>query len=56
MERREFLSTITATSACAMAAFPIAGAQVSVKVTAQTQKKYGVKISVLRRGYEKEEL
>jgi uncharacterized repeat protein (TIGR04076 family) len=54
MERREFLTTVAATSACAMAASTLAGAENGSSAGAQTQKKYGVKISVLRRDFEKE--
>jgi uncharacterized repeat protein (TIGR04076 family) len=51
MERREFLTTLAATSGCAVAA--TAGEQ-SAGAGAQAQKKYGVKITVLKRNYEKE--
>jgi uncharacterized repeat protein (TIGR04076 family) len=54
MKRREFLTTVAATSACAMAASPFAGAENGSSADGQTQTKYGVKISVLKRGYEKE--
>ena len=51
MERREFLTTMAATSACAIAAPTAAGAK---DAAGQAQKKYGVKISVLKRGFENE--
>lgn len=54
MERREFLTTIAATSACAMAATPLAGDDHGPSADDQAQKKYGVKITVLKRGFEKE--
>ena len=54
MERREFLTTIAATSACAIAAPAPPGAQDAAGAAGQAQKKYGVKISVLKRGFEKE--
>jgi hypothetical protein len=47
MERREFLTTVAAGSACA-----VSGA--AADAGAQETKKYGVKFTVLRRGYEKE--
>jgi len=53
MERREFLTTLAATSGCAVAAAagerPDGGADAG-----QAAKKYGVKITVLKRSYEKE--
>jgi len=49
MERREFLATIAATSACT-AASPLARAEGGD----QAQTKYGVRITVLKRGFEKE--
>ena len=52
MERREFLTTLAATSGCALAAAKLEGAEDSA--SGQAPKKYGVKITVLRRGYEKE--
>ena len=54
MERREFLTTLAATSGCTVAAATLEGADASVRAGGQAQKKYGVKITVLRRGYEKE--
>jgi len=53
MERREFLTTIAATSGCAMAASRIEGAD-NVASDQTQQSKYGVKITVLKRGFEKE--
>jgi uncharacterized repeat protein (TIGR04076 family) len=52
MERREFLTTMAVTSASAMAASTLEGAERAADD--QPQKKYGVKISVLKRGFEKE--
>jgi len=54
MERREFLTTVAATSGCAMAAATLAGADRGDRAGGQAQKKYGVKITVLRRGFEKD--
>jgi len=54
MERREFLEVIGGASACAMAAAGAGAAEGSAVGVAQDPKKQGVKISVLRRGYEKE--
>jgi uncharacterized repeat protein (TIGR04076 family) len=54
MERREFLTTLAATSGCALAASTLEGAEDGVKVDDQAQQKYGVKITVLRRSFEKE--
>ena len=54
MERREFLTTLAATSGCAVAAATLEGADGSVRADGQAQKKYGVKITVLRRGFEKD--
>jgi len=54
MERREFLTTLAATSGCTVAAATLEGADASVRAGGQAQKKYGVKITVLRRGFEKE--
>ena len=53
MERREFLS-VAAASTCALASSPLAGAACGPDGSAQTQKKYGVKITVLKRGFENE--
>lgn len=57
MERREFLNTVAAASTCALAASAHEGAEkgsaADVQIP-QAQKKYGVKISVLKRGFEKE--
>lgn len=54
MERREFLTTLAATSGCAMAASKLEGAEDQAGAGDQAQKKLGAKITVLRRGYEKE--
>jgi uncharacterized repeat protein (TIGR04076 family) len=54
MERREFLNTVAAASACAMAASTLEGAESDSGAGGQAQKKYGVKITVLRKDYEKE--
>ncbi len=54
MERREFLNVIAAASAATVAASPLQGAEAQSAPGSQPQKKYGVKITVLRRGYEKE--
>jgi len=54
MERREFLTTLAATSGCAMAASTLEGADNSTRTGDQAQKKYAVKITVLRRDFEKE--
>jgi len=52
MERRDFL----ATSACALAALgvPAAAASAADGNQAQPQKKYAVKLTVLKRGFEKQ--
>lgn len=54
MERREFLTTLTATSGCAMAASTLEAAGDQLNAGDRTQKKHGVKISVLKKGFEKE--
>jgi len=54
MERREFLTTVAASSACAMAAVPLEAAERGTGAGDQAVKKYGVKITVLKRGFEKE--
>jgi uncharacterized repeat protein (TIGR04076 family) len=55
MERREFLTTLAATSGCAMAAAASEQTeQAAAGAGQQAQKKYGVKITVLKRNYEKE--
>jgi uncharacterized repeat protein (TIGR04076 family) len=54
MERREFMTTIAATSACAIASAAPAGAEAGGATDRQAQKKFGVKITVLRRGFERE--
>ena len=53
MERREFLTTLAATSGCAMAASTLNGAEEGMRAGDQAQPKYGVKITVLKRSYEK---
>ncbi len=53
MERREFLTTLAATSGCAMAATTLEGAD-QASAGEQAQKKYGMKISVLKTSFEKE--
>jgi len=53
MERREFLTTLAATSGCAMAATRLEGAEDQAPA-GQAQQKFGVKITVLKRGFEKE--
>ena len=50
MKRRRFLSTLAATPAC-MAAASVSAAEEDSHD--QNQRKYGVKITVLKRGYEK---
>jgi uncharacterized repeat protein (TIGR04076 family) len=57
MERREFLNTVAAASTCALAASTVKAEQSTPGAEGQTapaQKKYGVKITVLKRGFEKE--
>jgi uncharacterized repeat protein (TIGR04076 family) len=54
MERREFLNVAAAASACTMAASTLQGAESQSAAGTQTQKKYGVKITVLKKGFEKE--
>ena len=54
MERREFLNAVAAASTCAIAASAVEGAETGTGAVGQTQKKYGVKITVLRRDFEKE--
>lgn len=53
MERREFLSTLAASS-CAVAASRPEGVEAAARTGEQAQKKYGVKITVLKRNFEKE--
>jgi len=53
MERREFLTTLAATSGCAMAAATLEGAD-QTSTGAQAQQKFGVKITVLKRNFEKD--
>ncbi|MBM3790861.1 MAG: TIGR04076 family protein [Acidobacteria bacterium] len=52
MERREFLTAMATTSACAIAPATLDGMEKDAG--AQASKKFGVKISVLKRGFEKE--
>ena len=47
MERREFLNTLAGSSVCAMAG-------TATELEGQEQKKFGVKVTVLRRAFEKE--
>lgn len=55
MERREFLTTLAATSGCAVAASTIAAADDSTRGGDQAQQpKYGVKITIVKRNYEKQ--
>ncbi len=54
MERREFLNTVAGASACVMAAASGAGAEEDPRADGQAQRKYAVKITVLRRAFEKE--
>ncbi len=53
MERREFLTTLAA-SGCAVGASSAEGSEGSAGTGVQAQRKYGVKITVLKRSYEKE--
>ncbi len=54
MERREFLTTVAVASGCAIAASPAKAAEDDTQAGGLAQKRYGVKITVLRRNYEKE--
>ncbi len=54
MQRREFLATVAASSGCAMAASSLEASDSQANAGDQTQKKYGVRITVLKRGLEKE--
>jgi uncharacterized repeat protein (TIGR04076 family) len=54
MERREFLTTLAATSGCAVAAAASEPGQAAAGAGQQAQKKYAVKITVVKRSYEKE--
>jgi uncharacterized repeat protein (TIGR04076 family) len=54
MERREFLNTVAGASACTMAASTLEGAENGSDAGKQAQKKPGVKVTVLRRDFEKE--
>ncbi len=53
MQRREFLATVAASSGCAMAASSLEASDSQANAGDQTQK-YGVRITVLKRGLEKE--
>jgi uncharacterized repeat protein (TIGR04076 family) len=53
MERRQFLTGTMAASACALAGIGLPAAAAR-KDEAQAQKKYACKLTVLRRGFEKE--
>ncbi len=53
MERREFLTNLAPASACALAA-TVGVAEGRPHAGDQAQKKYGLKIAVLKRGFEKE--
>jgi uncharacterized repeat protein (TIGR04076 family) len=52
MERRRFLTETLAASACALAGLGLSGA--AAAEAAQNQKKYACKLTVLKRGFEKE--
>jgi uncharacterized repeat protein (TIGR04076 family) len=54
MERREFLTNLAPASACALAATAPGTAADDPRAGDQAQKKQGVKITVLKRGFEKE--
>ncbi len=54
MERREFLGSLTIAPGCALAASKDEGAEGPENSSAQAENRYGVKITVLRRGFEKE--
>ena len=54
MERREFLTAVGATSACALTAPALRGAEKDDGAWEQGEQKYGVKITVLKRAYEKD--
>ncbi len=54
MKRRQFLTTMAASSGCALAASRLEAARSQTGTGEQAQKKYGVKITVLKRGFEKE--
>ena len=54
MERREFMTTLAATPACALAASAGPATAVGAQAGGPAQKKHGVKITVLRRSFEKE--
>jgi uncharacterized repeat protein (TIGR04076 family) len=54
MERREFLNVVAAASTGTMAASTLEASENGAAEGRQAQKKYGVKITVLRRDFEKE--
>ncbi len=54
MERRQFLSGAMAASACAVAGIGLPAAAHAGEGDGQAQKKYACKLTVLRRGFEKE--
>lgn len=54
MERREFISSAVAGAACTLAAAPIINAQETGAADQAPQKKYGVKITVVKREFDKE--
>jgi uncharacterized repeat protein (TIGR04076 family) len=58
MERREFLNTVAAASTCAMASSMAVAGETGPDADAQnpapTAKKYALKITVLKRGFEKD--
>ena len=54
MERRQFLAGTMAASACMLAGGGLPTVAAGAGDAAQAQKKYAVKLTVLRRGFEKE--
>ncbi len=54
MERRRFLTGTMAASACMLAGAGLPAAAAGAGDEGQPQKKYAVKLTVLRRGFEKE--
>ncbi len=54
MKRRQFLSAVAATSGCTLAASRLDAATNQASSADQTRKKYGVRITVLKRGFERE--
>ncbi len=53
MQRREFLATVAASSGCALAESRLEASD-QASASDQTEKKYGVRITVLKRELEKE--